>query len=493
MRQLSAIILVWLALHAVRADAATHNVLFILTDDQGWATLGCYGGQYAETPNLDRLAAQGVRFTDAYVTPQCTPTRAALLTGQHTARNGMWHVIPYYGYPWAPMTEPAYVESLPRETFTIGKGFQQAGYKTAIIGKWHLTHGEDGYYPAMNPKAGQHFGFDHVPAESPKSTFEPGGDRGVADLTDKAVRFITEQSESRQPWFCYLSHHMIHGVVVAPSDLTQKYRDRGFPEEGLFNATYLAGLESIDQSVGRLMTTLNRLNVAENTIVVFLSDNGGVAHRFDRTRFDEPTDLSPKLSIARYAYDNAPLRAGKGSPYEGGIRVPCIVRWPGEATAGLTCSTPVHITDWLPTLLAAAGATSPSDHVVDGIDLRPLFKGGEVAPRDILFHMPLYDSLWESTPCAVLRRGDDKIIHYFGDWFDRDHRLQIGSRTELYNLHEDLGEEFDLAKAEPEKTAKMRTALLQQLTEIGVDFPKKNANHDPRRALMFSKQRIKTP
>ena len=493
MRHRSVFFFLCLVLPVFRIHASPPNVLFVLIDDQGWATLGCYGGQYAETPNLDRLAAQGVRFTDAYVTPQCTPTRAALLTGQHTARNGMWHVIPYYGYPWAPMTEPAYVESLPRESFTIGKGFQQAGYETAIIGKWHLTHGEDGYYPAMNPKAGQFFGFNHVPSESPKSTFEPGGDRGVADLTDKAVDFITEQSESQQPWFCYLAHHMIHGVVVAPGDLTQKYLDRGFPEDGPFNATYLAGLESIDQSIGRLMSTLDRLNQTNNTIVVFLSDNGGVAHRFDRTKFDNPTDLPPKLSIARYAYDNAPLRAGKGSPYEGGIRVPCIVRWPGHATAGLTCSTPVHITDWLPTLLAAAGAEAPAGHVVDGIDIRPLLSGGEVAQRDILFHMPLYDSLWESTPCAVLRRGDHKVIHYFGDWFDRDHRLQIGSRTELYNLHDDLGEEFDLAKAQPERTAALRTALFKQLTKIGVELPKRNTNYDPRRALMVSKEKIKSP
>lgn len=486
-----------LALKFVLATAcpahAAPNALFILTDDQAWPTLGCYGGKYVPTPNLDRLAAEGVRFTDAYVTPQCTPTRASLLTGQHTARNGMWHVIPYYGYPWAPMTEPAYVESLPRETFTISKGFQQAGYKTAIIGKWHLTHGEDGYYNAMTPLGGTHFGFDFVPPASPKETFAPGGDRGVEDLTDKAIAFITEQTKADQPWFCYLPHHMIHGLVVAPNDLTQKYLDRGFPEAGPFNATYLAGLETIDHSVGRLIQTLNELNIADNTIVVFLSDNGGIAHRFDRKKFLEPTDLPPKLIVDLHEYDNAPLRAGKGSPYEGGIRVPCIVRWPGVAKPGLTCSTPVHITDWFPTLLAAAGANTPNDHTVDGVNIRPLLEGNDIADRDLLFYMPLYDILWEATPCAVLRRGDHKIIHYFGDWFDRDHRLQIGQRTELYNLAEDIGEEFDLARSHPEQTAKLRSDLLTQLTNIGVELPKPNPNHDPRRALMSSRERISSP
>lgn len=471
------------------AAAERLNVLFILTDDQGWATLSCYGGRHVDTPNLDRLAAEGVRFTDAYVTPQCTPTRASLLTGQHTARNGMWHVIPFYGYPYAPMTEPKYVESLPRESFTIGKGFQQAGYSTAIVGKWHLTHGEDGYYDAMNPRAGKYFGFDYVAEQSPRTLFQPGGDRGVEDLTDKAIAFIEQEEAAERPWFCYLSQHMIHGVVVAPENLTQKYLDRGYPAEGLFNATYLAGLETIDRSVGRLMSTLDQLDAADDTIVVFLTDNGGVSHRFDRTAFFESTDLPPKLVANLHEYDNAPLRAGKGAPYEGGIRVPCVVRWPGVAEVGLTCETPVHVTDWLPTLLNAAGSTIPSDHVVDGVDLRPLVRGEAIAERDILFYMPLYDIFWEATPCAVLRRSDHKIIHYFGDWFDRDHRLQLGERTELYDLSTDIGEEFDLAHAEPERTAELRTALLKQLADIGVDLPAANPDQDPRRWLLQTKER----
>lgn len=482
--------LCFLFLLAASAGQAKPNVLFILTDDQGWATLGCYGGEHVATPNLDRLATEGVRFTDAYVTPQCTPTRASLLTGQHTALNGMWHVIKYYGYPYAPMTEPAFVESLPRDTFTLGKGFQQAGYKTAIVGKWHLTHGEDGYYDFMTPLGGTHFGFDHVPPQAPRSLFEPGGDRGVEDLTNKAIDFIREQTAADQPWFCYLPQHMIHGVVVAPDDITAKYRERGYPEEGLFNATYLGGLETIDRSVGRLMNTLDKLEIADNTIVVFLSDNGGVAHRFDRTAFLKPTDLPPKLVPNVFEYDNAPLRAGKGSPYEGGIRVPCIVRWPGVAQAGLTCSTPIHVTDWVPTLLAAADTQSPATHVIDGVDIRPLLEGDTLPDRDMLLYMPLYDIFWEATPCAVLRRGEHKIVHYFGDWFDRDHRLQLGERTELYDLSNDLGEEFDLAKAQPELKNELRDSLLSWLDDLDVEQPRPNPRADRRRWLLQSRERF---
>jgi uncharacterized sulfatase len=218
---------VLLAAHATAADPTPSprpNVLVVLTDDQGWPTLGCYGGRRVPTPHLDRLAAGGVRFTAAYATPQCTPTRAALLTGRHPARTRMWHVIPWYGYPAAPVAEPPFAEGLPRTAFTLAKGLKAAGYATACVGKWHLTANADGNYGGLNPEAA-HYGFDFAAPPGPGSPNR--GDKHVAHLTDEAVRFI-DRNKGR-PWFCYLAHHTLHGVVSAPPELVAKHRGRGPP------------------------------------------------------------------------------------------------------------------------------------------------------------------------------------------------------------------------------------------------------------------------
>jgi len=199
---------------AAQATASQPNILLILTDDQGWPTLGRYGGKNVPTPHLDQLAAEGARFTDAYVTSQCTPTRATILTGQYTARNRMWHVVGWYGLPWAPMQERPFVEHLPRDAFTLAKGLKSAGYATGIMGKWHLTTNDDGHYMGLKPEAAHHYGFDHAPPVLPRSEFKEGNDRGVDELTDQAIDFIATNRDS--PWFCFLSHHTIHGVVVAP-------------------------------------------------------------------------------------------------------------------------------------------------------------------------------------------------------------------------------------------------------------------------------------
>ena len=298
------------------------NILLVLTDDQGWPTLGCYGGGIVPTPNLDRLASEGARFTDAYVTSQCTPTRATLLTGQYTARHGLWHVLGWYGYPWARMTEPIFAERFPRDTFTIAKGLRAAGYATAIVGKWHLTSGTDGNYMGLNPDAAHHYGFDYAPPVLPKSEFAPGGDRGVETLTTQTIEFIERHLD--QPWFCFLSHHMIHGVVVAPEPITEKYRRLGYGDDGPNRAVYLAGLECIDRSIGRLMSRLDELGESDETLVVFLSDNGGVDERLDFRAAASKTESAPQFLSDLREYDNSPLREGKGSTYEGGTRVPLV-------------------------------------------------------------------------------------------------------------------------------------------------------------------------
>ena len=364
--------------HCLGLDTQTGeqpNVLVILTDDQGWPTLGCYGGKTVATPNLDRLAAGGARFTDAYVTSQCTPTRASFLSGQYTARNGLWHVLAWYGYPHARMTEPMFAEDFSRDRFTIAKGLQQAGYKTAIVGKWHLTNNADGNYMGLKPGAAHFYGFDHAPPVLSQQEFRQGGDRGVATLTRQTLEFIEENRD--HPWFCFLSHHMIHGVVVAPDEMTQKYRDRGFNDVGPNRAVYLAGLECIDQSVGRIMSRLKELGEHEQTLVIFLSDNGGIDERLDFKSLPQPHPEQPVFQPDMREYDNAPLRAGKGSTYEGGTRIPMIANWPQRIAAGTVIETPVHVVDLAATFLSVSGGEVPPDHTMDGVNLVPLLTRGK--------------------------------------------------------------------------------------------------------------------
>jgi uncharacterized sulfatase len=465
------------------AEPARPNILLVLTDDQGWPTLGCYGSRHVPTPHLDRLASEGIRFTDAYVMPQCTPTRAALLTGQHTARNGMWHVIPWYGLPWARMQEPAFREQLPREWPTLPKVLRQAGYATGMAGKWHLTTNADGDYVQL--EAADAHGFDFVAPRGPVSQNE--GDKWVNHLTDSAIDFVRTHLD--KPWFFYLAHHTLHGVVSAPAELVHKHREAGAPESGHFNATYLAAIEHLDASVGRLMSALEEVQQRENTLVIVLSDNGGVDSVCEPPSLrGEPTDGSVPLFVKSFEFDNTPLRAGKGSPYEGGIRVPCLVRWPAQVKAGLVCSTPVHVTDWMPTLLAAAGIDVDAP-VCDGVSLLPLLRGETIPPRPLYFYMPLYDLRWAATPCAVIREGDWKLIEHFGDSFDTNRNYQPGRKLELFNLRDDPGETRDRSAAERAIAEALSDKLHAWLTSVSAPVPAENPHFDAQRMLKETKQK----
>lgn len=478
---------------AERSDAAQAgaapppNILFILTDDQSRQTLGCYGGKLVPTPHLDGLARDGMKFTDAYVMPQCTPTRAALFTGQHTARNGMWHVIGWYGYPWAPVAEPAYVEQLPRAAFTLPKGLRAAGYETGMGGKWHLTTNADGDYTRLKPEAADAYGFDFVAPPGPGNVGE--GDKWVDHLTDQAVGFIERNRE--RPWFFYLAHHTIHNKVSAPAELVAKYRTAGAPESGLHSAVYLAAIEHLDTSIGRLLGKLDEFGLRERTLVVFLSDNGGIQSVYDMKDFTKGAGGGlQKLRVEREEYANAPFRAGKGSPYEGGLRVAGLVRWPQIVKPGSECKTPVHIVDWLPTLFDAAGAKAPAEYVVDGASLVPLLRGQPLpSPRPLFWHLPLYDLRWGATPCAVIRDGDWKLIDYFGDSFDADGSYKPGPRLELFHLGEDVGENVDRSTQEPERAEAMQKQLRTWLASIPAVIPAANPHFDPKRSFEETKEK----
>ncbi len=471
--------------------AAKPNIVLVLTDDQGWSTLSCYGNRHVSTPNLDRLAAEGIRFTEAYATPQCTPTRASLLTGQHTARNRMWHVIPWYGLPWAPVREPLFREQLPRGKFTLAQGLREAGYRTACFGKWHLTTGEDGSYVGLRAKAAHYYGFDEVSTPPLESKEIRSGDKAVDRLTDDAIAFMRRNRD--RPFFCYLAHHTLHGPVVAPEKLVEKYLARGYPEQGVFNATYLAAIEHLDRAMGRLLASVDELGIREETVVIFLSDNGGVHTRYalPPPRLDE--DHPPRLSIDQRQFDNAPLRAGKGSPYEGGLRVPLIVRWPGRISPGQVRDVPVHIVDVMPTLLDIAGHEINSEHHLDGESWLPLWSEEASFPleRPLFWYMPLYDLRWGATPCAVVRQGDFKLIEYFGDYFDTEGQYHLGSHAELYNLRTDLGERNNLAEAMPERTAELQERLTAWLNEMKAEIP--NTNPWFTRDKAFQETREKPP
>lgn len=464
------------------------NILLILTDDQGYPTLGSYGGKIVATPALDQLAEEGLRFTDAYVTSQCTPTRASLLTGQYTARNGLWHVIGWYGYPWARMTEPPFREQLDRETFTLPKGLRAAGYETAIFGKWHLTTNEDGHYMGLKPEAAQHYGFSYAAPVISREAFVEGQDRGVRLLTEQALDWIAQQEE--KPWFCFLSHHMIHGKVVAPDSLVAAYQAQGYGTEGPNRAVYLAGLELIDWSVGELVAGLEKMGISDETLIVFISDNGGIDTRlnFKGLRYTDPEGV--QMPIEMEEYDNAPLREGKGSIYEGGVRVPMVIRWPGQQDVGRVITAPVHIIDLVPTFFEAAGAVSK--HPLDGYNLIPWIYGEnnpELANRPVFQYAPFYDLRWGLTPSASIRQGPYKLIEFFGDRIDEHQTYQPGHHLELYHLDKDLGETTNLATTQPEVAQTLLTQLHDWIAEVGVPIPVENPNYDPARAFEETREK----
>jgi arylsulfatase A len=438
------------------ASSIRPNIVFILVDDLGWADVGCFGSKYFRTPNIDRLASQGMRFTNAYAAcPVCSPTRASIMTGKYPARLHLTDWIPGEGNsPAHRLRVPDWTQYLPLEEFTIAKVLRTAGYATASIGKWHL--GGPAYYP-------EHHGFDLNIAGTyfghPASYFWPyegqshtvaglksGGHEGeyLTDrLTDEAEKFV-EMNKDR-PFFLYLPHYAVHVPLQGKSAVLAKYKAKP-PVGGQNNPTYAAMIESVDQSVGRIQQKLQSLGLAERTLVVFMSDNGGLW----------PTATS-----------NAPLRAGKGYPYEGGSREPLIVKWPGRTKAGATCGVPVSSIDFFPTLLEIAGVNSPVKS--DGRSLVPLLaKTGLLARNAIFWHYPHYWGGNRVQPFGAVRSEDWKLIEFYEDM-----------RCELYNLREDLGEAHDMAADKPAKVAELRKLLHDWRRSVGAQMPTRNPNYRP--------------
>lgn len=455
------LLLVCLALGSSAAAPARPNVILILADDLGWTDLACYGSDFYETPHLDRLARDGMKFTQNYsACTVCSPTRAALMTGKYPARLHITDWIPGLMPDNPKLLVPDWTKFLPLTETTIADAFKSAGYRTGSIGKWHL--GTEAYYPEQHGFDVNIAGTDKpapptyfAPWKIPTLTEGKDGEYITDRLAGEAEKFI--EAAKDRPFFLYLPHFAVHTPIQGRADLVAKYRARLKPGLTHTNATYAAMIESLDTAVGRVRAKLDELKLADRTIVAFTSDNGGL--------------------ITRGTTSNQPLRFGKASAYEGGVRVPLIVHWPGVTKPGSVSDTPTITMDLFPTLLEAAGlkpppATSPTGASGrDGVSLVPLLRGTSKLTRTELFwHYPHHQhyQLGGATPYSAIRSGDFKLIEFFNDL-----------HVELYNLREDLGEARDLATAQPQRVAELRTRLQAWRKEVGAQMPMPNPNYNP--------------
>ncbi|MDP6761984.1 MAG: sulfatase [Planctomycetota bacterium] len=430
------------------------NVIWILADDLGWMDLACQGNTRIATPNLDRLAAEGMRFTNAYAAaPVCSPTRAAMMTGQSPARVGLTNHLPEsetYAPPTSRLVAAEMLDHLPLERVTIAERLRASGYTTAFMGKWHLQRqvaaGGRGSRSYVPERQGFESNLGGCAFGGPPTFFDPYGihnlpPRRIGEylpyrLADEAVAFLRERGDA--PFFLCLWHYAVHWPIEAPEALIAKYAGR--EGEGLADPVYGAMVEALDRAVGRVLAELDASGLAERTLVVFTSDNGGWME----------------------ASDNRPLRGGKGYLFEGGIRVPMIVRWPGVVEPGSVCETPVVSMDHFPTALEAVGIEPDAAVPLDGESLVPLLRGTGGLERDgIFFHYPNYAWHGRNRLGGAVREGRFKLIERYDD----------GS-LELYDLEEDPGETEDLSGSRPELAARLRGDLARWLSETGARMPR---------------------
>lgn len=410
------------------------NILFFLIDDMGWRDLGCCGSTFYQTPNIDRLAAGAMRFTDAYAACSvCSPTRASLLTGKYPARLHFTHIMGgEKASPSRKLKTADWIQNLPLAEVTFAEALKAGGYATGHFGKWHV--GGPGFTPDQQ-------GFDVTVEATPAKDHQ---DKNVTQLTDAAIAFM--RAHAKEPFLAYVCHHTVHVPYEADEALTDAYRAKA-PRTGQNHPKMAAMIETLDQSVRRMLQTLDELGLAENTVIIFTSDNGGLRNI-----------LEGKQNVT--ATDNAPARGGKATLYEGGTRVPLIIKWPGVTRPGSTTAVPVISMDLYPTLLDMTGLPPrPAQHL-DGLSLAPLLRGGDKLNRAALYwHFPHYHSN-VATPMGSLRAGDWKLLEFFED-----------NRVELYNLKDDFSEKHNLAIEMPEQAAGLRQQLHDWRANVGAQMP----------------------
>ena len=467
------------------------NVVLILVDDLSWADLGCYGSTFHETPNLDALAKSGALFTDAYAaSPVCSPTRASILTGKYPSRIGMSYLAGTNGPHGSThkLVPPPVVRNLAPEETTLAEALRSAGYATAHVGKWHLQchgvkntdnfpekHGFDINIAGKNTGQPGSYHFPYKSEQNPDTDIlgmEDGqpGDYLTDALTTKAIGFMKDHAD--KPFFLNLWYYTVHTPIEPRQDKLEKYTAKAkslgldtskpplIPDHQSLtkprqdNPAYAAMVESLDENVGRLMAELDRLGLKDDTIIVFLSDNGGLSTGSGTT----------------YPACNLPLRAGKAWLYEGGIRSPLLISYPQKIKAAQRLSEPVVSTDIFPTILGLAGLPAMPDQHVDGVNLAPLLEGktSKLAREAIFFHFPHYHHINTMGPSGAIRAGDYKLIEVF----------ETGKK-ELYNLREDIGESHDLASEKPELVAKLSRLLEQWRQDSGSKMATLNPDYTP--------------
>ena len=423
------------------------NVILILMDDMGWRDVGFMGNRFVETPNLDRLAQNGLVFTQAYASaPNCAPTRACLMSGQYTPRHGIYTVVDPRqpaGSPWQKMMAAPSKSDLDPRVVTIAESLRSSGYTTGFFGMWNLGRGRRG---PVTP-GGQ--GFEQVvfPENlgfAKDAYFDDAGNYLSDRITDEVIKFIDKSNG--KPFFAYFADHAVHSPFEPKPELLRKYeRKAALGKDRRDDPAYAATIEAVDQNVGRIVETLARRKLTENTLVIFTSDNGA----------------TPQFT--------APLRGSKGQLYEGGIRVPLMVSWSGLKKPGRVCDTPVSSIDWYPTILDLANGKAPKGQILDGVSLTPAFQAATPLSRPRLYwHFPCY--VGRATPSSAVREGDFKLIEFFED----------GGHLELYDLRTDPKEEHDLSTSMPEKTASLYRTLQEWQSVTGAAIPKgANPNYDP--------------
>jgi arylsulfatase A len=494
------VVVLWSHAAILQADQQPPNIVLFLVDDLGWRDLNCYGSRFHETPHIDALASHGVRFTQAYAACHvCSPTRASILTGKYPARLNLTDWLPgRKDFPFQTLIAPSYEQQLPHEEFTLAEALKEHGYRTAHIGKWHLgeepfgptSQGFDIQIPRWNkgwPKTGFYAPFELDGLE------DKPGDYLTNRLTDEAERFIEANRE--RPFFLYLSHFAVHDPIHGRDDLVKHYEMKrkatipaselpflleGNPDDkpplsqdqlhGMLNKPAWAGhrvlpqrtvkikqhqdnvqfaamVTAMDESLGRIVAKLDSLNLDDNTIIVFTSDNGGMS----AANFGNPARVVGKNQLdAAYSTSNLPLRGSKGWLYEGGIRVPLIVKTPKGKLSGWECDEPAISNDLYPTILELAGLPPRPQQHLDGVSLAKLLDDSMVSLQrpGLFWHFPHYSNHGMQSPCAAIRAGDYKLIEYFEN-----------GTVQLFNLKDDIGEQHDLSATESVKVAKLQQSL----------------------------------
>ena len=426
------------------AHPAVRNLVFILADDLGVQDLGCYGSNYYETPNCNRLAEEGVRFANAYAaSPICSPSRASILTGRYPHRLHLTAYIPGQECPVAKLKAPDWIKYLRDSETTCAEAFREAGYATCHIGKWHVGAVDE---PSKH-------GFETVTKERKDLKNASDDPWFVRHYTEAAEAFL--ENNKNRPFLLTLSHGTVHAPLHEKADLIAKYQKKSTGSNGQANPVMAAMIERMDWSVGRVLGKIKELGLEKNTAVIFSSDNGGLMEVFDE-----------KLKKNVVATSNLPYRGGKSQLYEGGVRVPLIVKWPGVTKPGGVCDVPVISTDLYPTFLDMAGLPlRPAQHL-DGLSLAPLLRGGDRLERTCLYwHYPHYQTL---PPHGAVRCGEWKLIEHYED-----------GKLELFNLADDPGETNNLATANPERAEQLRHFLHDHLKAIGAQMPDSNPDYDP--------------